>query len=51
MVVQDIRLTTDTVCFLKEKFYAPSEQRTYGADVPPGFEGHFGPQVKALVLT
>lgn len=51
VVVQDIRLTTDTVCFLKEKFYSPSAQRTYLADVPPGFEGHFGPQVKALVLT
>lgn len=51
VVVQDIRLTTDTVCFLKEKFYSPSAQRTYLAEVPPGFEGHFGPQVKALVLT
>lgn len=51
VVVQDIRLTTDTVCFRKEKFYSPGEQRTYLADVPPGFEGHFGPTVKALVLT
>ena len=51
VVVQDIRLTTDTVCFLKETFYSPSEHRTYLADVPSGFEGHVGPQVKALVLT
>lgn len=51
VVVQDIRLTTDTVCFLKEKFYSPGAQRTYLASIPPGFEGHFGPQVKALVLT
>ena len=35
-VVQDIRLTTDNVCFVKEKYYSPSQQRTYLAPLPPG---------------
>ncbi|GAC1387039.1 MAG: transposase [Herpetosiphon sp.] len=51
VVVQDIILMTDTVQFLKEKFYAPSTQQSYVAAVPTGFEGQFGPNVKALILT
>ena len=50
-VVQDIRLTTDNVCFVKEKYYSPSQQRTYIAPLPAGYEGEFGPGVRALVLT
>lgn len=50
-VVQDIRLTTDNVCFVKEKYYSPSQQRTYSAPLPAGYEGEFGPGVRALILT
>jgi hypothetical protein len=50
-VVQDIRLTTDNVCFVKEKYYSPSQQRTYIAPLPAGYEGEFGPGVRALILT
>jgi hypothetical protein len=50
-VVQDIRLTTDNVCFLKEKYYSPSEQRTYLAPMPAGYVGEFGPGVCSLVIT
>jgi hypothetical protein len=50
-VVQDIRLTTDNVCFVKEKYYSPSQQRTYLAPLPAGYGGEFGPGVRALVLT
>ena len=35
-VVQDIRLTTDNVCFLKEKYYSPSQERNYLAPMPVG---------------
>ncbi len=45
-VVQDIRLTTDNVCFVKEKYYSPSQQRTYIAPLPAGYEGEFGPGVR-----
>jgi hypothetical protein len=49
--VQDILLKTDNVCFLKEKYYSPSLGRTYLAELPSGYEGQFGPGIKALVLT
>jgi len=50
-VVQDIRLTTDNVLFIKEKYYSPSEQRTYLAPMPAGYVGEFGPGLHALVIT
>jgi len=50
-VVQDVVLTSDTVRLLKAKYYSPSEHRTYLASPPPGYEGQFGPGLKALVLT
>merc|ERR1711964_646270 len=50
-VVQDIRLTTDNVCFLKEKCYSPLQEHNYLAPMPGGYEGEFGPGVRALVLT
>ncbi len=49
--VQDLRLTTDTVCFRKEKWYSPSLRQTFLAANPPGYEGQFGPHLKAFVLT
>jgi hypothetical protein len=36
VVVQDVVLTTDTICFLKDQFYSPAECRTYLAPVPAG---------------
>lgn len=51
VVVQDIRLTTDNVCFAKEKYYSPSQGRTYLAPLPAGYVGEFGPGVRSLVLT
>jgi hypothetical protein len=50
VVVQDIVLKTDNVCFHKQKYYAPSTRRTYLARLPQGYEGQFGPGVKALTL-
>lgn len=48
-VVQDILLRTDNVRFLKEKYYSASQKRIYLAKVPRGYEGQFGPGVKALI--
>jgi regulator of replication initiation timing len=50
VVVQDVRLITDNIRFLKEKRYSPSQQQTYLAELPTGYEGEFGPGVKALSL-
>jgi hypothetical protein len=49
-IVQDVVLRTDNVLFHKEKYYSPSERRTYLAALPPGYAGQFGPGIKALAL-
>jgi Transposase IS66 family len=50
VVVQDLKLEVDTVCFEKEVWYLPSEQRSVRAVLPAGYEGEFGPGIKALAL-
>jgi hypothetical protein len=49
VIVQDITFHTDNVRFSKEKWYSPSERRTYLADLPTGYDGQFGPTLKALI--
>jgi hypothetical protein len=51
VVVQDLVLRTDTVAFEQEVWYSPSERRSYRARRPAGYEGTFGPHLRALVLT
>jgi hypothetical protein len=51
VVVQDIELTTNNILFCKEKYYSPSEGKTYLAELPVGYEGEFGPVIKALVIS
>jgi hypothetical protein len=48
VVVQDIVVKTDNVLFRKEKYYSPSTGKTYLAKLPQGYEGQYGPGVKAL---
>jgi len=50
VVVQDLVVKTDNVLFRKEKYYSPSTGKTYLAKLPRGYEGEFGPGVKALGL-
>ena len=50
VVVQEISLQTDNILFRKEKFYSPGEGKTYLAALPPGYEGTFGPKLRAQVL-
>jgi len=51
VVVQEHKLLTDNVLFRKQKYYSPSEGKTYLAELPLGYEGEFGPGVKALVIS
>lgn len=51
VVVQDLKIETDNVRFLKEKYYSPSAKKTWLAPLPAGYEGEFGPQVRSLVIT
>jgi Transposase IS66 family len=51
VIIQDIKLATDNVLFRKQKYYSASEGKTYLAQLPLGYEGEFGPGVKALVIS
>jgi hypothetical protein len=51
VVVQDLRICSDNVEFLKAKYYSRQERQTYLAAVPTGWEGGFGPGIKALAIT
>ncbi|HBY93342.1 MAG TPA: hypothetical protein DEP84_05140 [Chloroflexi bacterium] len=50
VTVQDVCLEAETIRFRKEKFYSPGAQRTYLAELPTGYEGQFGPGIRALVV-
>lgn len=49
VVVQDIEIKPNNICFLKEKYYSPSTGLTYLAPMPAGYEGEFGPGLRALI--
>ena len=51
VVVQDVVFRADNVCFHKEKYWAPSAGQTFLARLPLGYEGQFGPGLKALTAT
>ena len=50
VVVQDVVIRTDNVLFRKEKWYAPSTGQIYLAALPGGYQGEYGPGVRALTL-
>src|SRR6266849_6364230 len=50
VIVQDIAFRTETIQFRKEQYYPPSQKRTYLAQLPAGYQGQFGPAVRAWVL-
>lgn len=49
VMVQELIVQTDNVRYHKEKFYSPSRQKTFLAEMPAGYQGQFGPQLKASV--
>lgn len=51
VVVQDLDIRPETIRFRKEKYYSKSQHRSYLAPLPAGYQGQFGPKVKAWVLT
>jgi hypothetical protein len=51
VVVQDILLKPDNILFRKQKYYSPQTGKTYLAPLPAGYEGEFGPGIKALVMS
>jgi hypothetical protein len=47
--VQELIFRTDNVLYHKEKFYSPSQRKTFLAEMPAGYHGQYGPQLKAFV--
>src|SRR5438105_8599916 len=50
VIVQDVEFRTENIQFRKEKYYSASHQQTYLAALPAGYQGQFGPGVRAWVL-
>ena len=50
VIVQDIKIETDNVRFKKAKYYSPSTGRTYLAELPAGYQGQFGPTIRAFSI-
>lgn len=50
VVVQDIVIRPDNIKFKKEIYYSAMLKQTFVAPLPPGYQGEYGPGIKALVL-
>ena len=50
VVVQDLQIATDNIEFKKELYYSPAKRKSYRGKLPRGYEGEFGPKIKALAL-
>ena len=49
-VVQELRIATGNVRFLRKKYYSASLGKTYLAPLPDGYCGEYGPNVKTLCV-
>jgi hypothetical protein len=50
VIVQDLVVRAEVIAFKKAVYYSPSLKKTFTADLPGGYQGAFGPHVKALIL-
>jgi hypothetical protein len=52
VIIQEINLGTENIRFELEKWYSPSEKKTYRASVDPEYQGwEFGPNLRALIIS
>ena len=49
-IVQDLVITTDVIELKRETYYSPSLKKTFTAAMPAGYEGGFGPRIKAVTI-
>jgi hypothetical protein len=49
-IIQEVVFLTEAVCYKRKKYYSPSLKFCYTAPLPQGYEGQFGPGVRAWVL-
>ena len=50
VIIQDIKIQTDNIRFKKAKYYSPSTGKTYLAELPAGYQGQFGPSIRAFSI-
>ena len=50
VVVQNVKFATDNVEYHLERYYSPSENKTYEADIPDSINGQFGTELKAFIV-
>jgi hypothetical protein len=50
VTVQDIIIQADNIEFKREMYYSKSLNKTFIAPLPTGYQGEFGPHIKALIL-
>lgn len=50
VMVQNIIIRIENICFKKKFYYSPSLKKTFMAELPRGYEGEFSPSVKALII-
>ncbi len=50
VIVQDLKIETDNIEFKKEIYYSASFHKTYMGELSTGYEGEFGPNIKALAI-
>jgi hypothetical protein len=50
VIVQDLKIEQDNIEFQIEHYYSPSTRLTYSGERPYGYEGEFGPNIKALII-
>ena len=50
LTVQDLKLETDNIRFLLERYYSPSQKKTFEGELPKWVDGGYGPNVKALII-
>jgi len=48
--IQDILIRPNNTKFRLERYYSPSEQKTYLAERPKGYDGEFGPEIKSTIV-
>ena len=51
VIVQELKITPENTEFKKEVYYSPSQNKTYRASLPAGYEGEFGPGIRSLVVS
>jgi hypothetical protein len=50
ITVQELQIRTNNVRFMLERYYSPSNNRTYEGNLPDWVNGEFGPEVKAFII-